>query len=123
MTSKVYLETSFISYLTAKLSQDLTVLQRQLSSLRWWKEQNERSLIFSSRRASTMKSSMEIRGRRGTDSVATVYGCEYLLTWNFKHINNAQIKREATRIIERYGYQAPTICTPEELMGLDGAQG
>jgi hypothetical protein len=52
-------------------------------------------------------------------AAATAFGCEYLLTWNFKHINNAQIKREATRIIEEYGYRAPTICTPEELMGSD----
>jgi len=51
-------------------------------------------------------------------AVATVYGCDYLLTWNFKHINNAQIKRAATEIIQRYGYKPTTICTPEELMGL-----
>ena len=49
----------------------------------------------------------------------TVYGCEFLLTWNFKHINNAQMKRDASRIIEEYGYQPATICTPEELMGSD----
>src|ERR1035437_4377149 len=46
----------------------------------------------------------------------TVYGCEFLLTWNFKHINNAQMKRDASRIIEEYGYQPATICTPAELM-------
>jgi hypothetical protein len=52
-------------------------------------------------------------------AAATVYGCEFLLTWNFKHINNAQMKRDASRIIEEYGYQPATICTPEELMGSD----
>jgi hypothetical protein len=50
-------------------------------------------------------------------AAATVFGCEYLLTWNFKYINNAQIKRRATRIIEEYGYEPTTICTPDELMG------
>jgi len=38
MKPKVYLETSFVSYLAARLSQDLTTLQRQLSSQRWWEE-------------------------------------------------------------------------------------
>jgi hypothetical protein len=46
MRSKVYLETSFISYLTAKLSQDLTVLQRQLSSKRWWESQRRNFDLF-----------------------------------------------------------------------------
>jgi hypothetical protein len=36
MRPKVYLETSFVSYLAAQLSQDLMMLQRQLSSHRWW---------------------------------------------------------------------------------------
>lgn len=56
-------------------------------------------------------------------AAATVYGCDYLLTWNFKHINNAHIKRQAMRIIEEYGYQPTTICTPEELMGPDDPEG
>jgi hypothetical protein len=38
-----------------------------------------------------------------------------MLTWNFKHINNAQIKRVATEIIQRNDYKSTTICTPEEL--------
>lgn len=29
------------------------------------------------------------------------------------------MKRDASRIIEEYGYQPATICTPEELMGPD----
>jgi hypothetical protein len=36
MKPKVYLETSFISYLTSRFSHDLVILQRQLSSRRWW---------------------------------------------------------------------------------------
>ena len=36
-------------------------------------------------------------------AAATAYGCEFLLTWNFNHINNAQTKRDASRIIEEYG--------------------
>ena len=48
-------------------------------------------------------------------AVASAYGCDYILTWNFKHLNNASIKRSAERIIREYGYESPTLCSPEEL--------
>lgn len=48
-------------------------------------------------------------------AVAAVHGCEYVLTWNYRHLNNAFIKRRAERIIKSNGYESPTICTPEEL--------
>ena len=50
-------------------------------------------------------------------SMAAVNGIDYLLTWNFSHINNAQIKLEIIKLIEDYGYQCPIICSPEELLG------
>ncbi len=48
---------------------------------------------------------------------AAAYACDYLLTWNCRHIANAEIQRGARRIVERYGFELPVICTPEELMG------
>jgi predicted nucleic acid-binding protein len=50
-------------------------------------------------------------------AVATVYGCEYLLTWNCRHIANAEIQRVARTVVRKQGYELPIICTPEELMG------
>jgi hypothetical protein len=50
-------------------------------------------------------------------AAATAYGCDYLLTWNFKHINTAQIKRATMRVIEAYGYEPTIICTPDEFVG------
>lgn len=50
-------------------------------------------------------------------ATATVYGCEYLLTWNCRHIANAEIRRASQQVVKRYGYELPVICTPEELMG------
>jgi hypothetical protein len=50
-------------------------------------------------------------------AVATVYGVDYLLTWNCKHIANAQIQKKLTQISFDAGYELPTICTPYELMG------
>src|SRR4051794_39181990 len=40
---RVYLETSFISYLAARPSRDLLTAQRQLSSLLWW---NDHRVVF-----------------------------------------------------------------------------
>lgn len=50
-------------------------------------------------------------------SVATIYGMDYLLTWNCKHIANAMIIKKISRIATQRGYELPTICTPHELMG------
>jgi predicted nucleic acid-binding protein len=50
-------------------------------------------------------------------AVATIYGLDYLLTWNCKHIANAQIQKKLVRISFDAGYELPTICTPYELMG------
>ncbi len=50
-------------------------------------------------------------------AVATVHGVDYLLTWNCKHLANAQIARQIARVCESRGRRMPIICTPEELMG------
>ena len=50
-------------------------------------------------------------------ALATVYGLDYLLTWNCKHIANAQIQKKLGQISQESGYSLPTICTPFELMG------
>ncbi len=50
-------------------------------------------------------------------AVATVNEIDYLLTWNCKHLANAQIARRISLVGERVGRRMPIICTPEELMG------
>jgi hypothetical protein len=50
-------------------------------------------------------------------SVATLYGCEYLLTWNCRHLANAEIQRPARVAANKMGWDIPIVCTPEELMG------
>lgn len=50
-------------------------------------------------------------------AIATFYGLDYLLTWNCKHIANAQIQKKLAQISIEEGYELPTICTPNELMG------
>jgi predicted nucleic acid-binding protein len=50
-------------------------------------------------------------------AAATVYGLDYRLTWNCRHIANAQIQKKLSQISLDAGYELPTICTPYELMG------
>lgn len=49
-------------------------------------------------------------------AVAAINGLDYLLTWNFKHIANASIRRKVEKICRAEGYEHPTICSPQELM-------
>jgi hypothetical protein len=158
MKPRVYLETSFVSYLAGRLSEDLTTLQRQLSSQRWWEQERNKFDLVVSQTVYEECARGDVQAIEGRSAVleattllpltgeilelakrlidpgpfprkaeadalhvaaATVHGCEFLLTWNFKHINNAQMKRDASRIIEEYGYQPATVCTPDELMGSD----
>ncbi len=50
-------------------------------------------------------------------AVATVHGMDYLLTWNCKHIANAQIQGKLAEISIDFGYELPILCTPYELLG------
>jgi len=51
-------------------------------------------------------------------AVAAVHNVDYLLTWNCRHLANAQIIRLVSVICGAHGYGMPTVCTPEELMGI-----
>lgn len=50
-------------------------------------------------------------------AIAAVNGMDYVLTWNFRHINNVQIKVKIESFLESYGYEPPLVCSPEELFG------
>lgn len=50
-------------------------------------------------------------------AIATLHGMDYLLTWNCRHIANAEIIRGLDELCEELGYELPTLCTPEQLMG------
>ena len=53
-------------------------------------------------------------------ALAAVHGIDYLLTWNCRHIDNAEAKPLIRKICEDYDYTYPEICTPHELMGETG---
>ena len=50
-------------------------------------------------------------------ALAAVSRMDYLLTWNCRHLANAQMQRAIASKCESLGYDPPVICTPEELMG------
>ena len=154
----VYLETSFISHLTAPPSRDPLYAAKQHSSRQWWENCREQfRLVVSPTVAEECRKGEPVMARQRValleesalllpqDSAilelaerllapagplpakaeadalhiasASSYGCEFLLTWNFKHIANAVLKRRVERILHEYGYESPTICTPDELLG------
>lgn len=152
----VYVETSVISYLTARPSSNLLAAAWQKATNDWWDNQRDRFSLFASEivieeaakgdvkaaelRLNALK---EIPLLEITDSVlafykmlinegvippkvmddslhialAAIHELDYLLTWNFRHIDNAETKPIIRKICLDKGYQYPEICTPVELMG------
>ncbi|WP_339137631.1 MAG: type II toxin-antitoxin system VapC family toxin [Candidatus Electrothrix sp. GW3-4] len=152
----VYLETSFVSYLTARPSRDLIVSAHQTISQEWWEQRRscfeiviseivaeeagqghpeaaqrrldllrdipfiavtEEALDF----ADKLIQSGAVPQKAAQDAlhiaVCCVNNVDFLLTWNCKHIANAE-KRESIRTAAvEHGLIAPVICTPEELFG------
>ena len=49
-------------------------------------------------------------------AIAVVNGMDYLLTWNCTHIANAALRSKIEAVCRRQGFEAPIICTPEELL-------
>ncbi|GIK36881.1 MAG: hypothetical protein BroJett011_07140 [Chloroflexota bacterium] len=50
-------------------------------------------------------------------AIAAFHNIDYLLTWNYKHLANAEKRNLIVQAIQGTGYNSPIICTPDELMG------
>lgn len=50
-------------------------------------------------------------------AVAAVHEINYLLSWNCRHIANAEMQEIIGKVCAANGYKRPVICTPEELLG------
>ena len=156
MKSKIYIETTIISYLASRMNRDLIIAAHQELTHEWWKnrrnefdlfisqlviqeaecgdkkaaqrrlnileeipllEMNENVLVLSHalvKEKVVPEKAVEDALRIAT---ATIHGMDYLLTWNCKHIANAEIRYAINTICQERGYIPPIICTPEELMG------
>ncbi|HUT11422.1 MAG TPA: type II toxin-antitoxin system VapC family toxin [Thermoguttaceae bacterium] len=153
---KAYLESSFISYLTSRLSRDLVVAAHQQITQQWWDTRRlgfdlhisrivveevgagdveaarERLAVVEGIKVLQLnREALELAGEfiaggafpetSAEDAlhvaVATAHGMDFLLTWNCRHIANAEMARRAEEICQAKGYEMPRICTPEQLMG------
>jgi len=156
MKQKVYIETSIVSYYTAKPSRDLVIAARQEITHETWPVLKEKFEIYISalviqeasrgdreaakkrlgalsgipileikeeaqKVAQSLINENAIPSEYEEDAihiaVASVNGMEFLLTWNFSHINNAFLKSNIIRVIEKQGFVPPEICSPEEFIG------
>ncbi len=152
----VYVETSILSYLTARPARDLLAAARQQMTREWWDSHRARFEVYVSplvdqeaRRgdADAARRRVEALGNLAMLEIveeayelaaaliaegalppsaeddathialAAVHGMDYLLTWNCRHIDNAETKPIIRAVCTTHGYSCPEICTPEELMG------
>ena len=152
----IYIESSIISYLTARPTNNLRAAAWQGITNQWWNTQKHHFELVTSplvieeikkgnveaaqRRLDVVSSipqlkiSDEIIGlttlllkkgalpEKATDDAmhvafAVYHNIDYLLTWNCRHIDNAEKKPIIRRICMENNYAYPEICTPLELMG------
>ena len=156
MRERVYIETTIVSYLTARPSRDLIIAAHQQLTQEWWRNRRSQFELFvsqlvlqesgagdqqaASERLAVLaqlpvleltQESLELARELVNNkalpqkaeldalhiSLATVQGMHYLLTWNCKHIANAEMQPAISATCLSKGYEPPIICTPEELMG------
>ena len=48
-------------------------------------------------------------------ATAVVHECDYLLTWNLRHMNNDVMRRHIEEVCAANGFRAPRILTPKQL--------
>jgi predicted nucleic acid-binding protein len=139
----VYVETSILSYLTARPSRDLLAAAHQQVTREWWDGRRKRFEVFISplvereaRRgdpAAAQRRGAALHGLAMLEIVedaydlaaalisegalppsaeddathiamAAVHGIDYLLTWNCRHIDNAETKPIVRSICATHGY-------------------
>lgn len=156
MKPRIYIETSVVSYLTARRSRDLVVAAHQQLTEDWWHLRRRDFELYVSqsvvmkasagdpeaarRRLTAIESlalldvtsevedlaasllTLSVLPKKASEdaihiAVSTVHGMDYLLTWNCRHIANAEIRQRLVDAMLERGYLLPVICTPEELAG------
>ena len=79
------------------------------------------------RLAPELQALARLPARAGADALhitlAAVHGIDYLMTWNLRHIANAELRPRLERACRIHGYRPPILCTPDELMGEPNERG
>lgn len=52
-------------------------------------------------------------------AIAAFAGMDFVLTWNFKHIANAQQTHKVREVCATFGLACPQLCSPLELLGVN----
>jgi hypothetical protein len=151
---RIYIETSVISFLTARPSKDLVLTGHQASTHNFWKTKDAYEVFISDmviqecekgdtdcaqsrilaikglpvlnvdkevellaseliRKNAVPKNSLEDAIHIAVASVSVI---DFIVTLNFKHINNPFMKQQIRAVIINQGYTMPEICSPEELL-------
>ena len=155
MRQLVYIETSIVSYLTAKPSRDLIQLAHQQITREWWEQHRpsfdlciSQLVLDEASKGDSRAAEMRLLALRHisivpvTDdairlaeqmladsvfpkqaaadalhlSIAACHKAHILLTWNCRHLANALIMDRLRSFADTMGFEAPILCTPEELM-------
>ena len=103
MSETMYIETSILGYLTARSTKNLILAANAVQGL-----------------AAQFLTRSSLPPKAKVDAVhiaaATVHGMDYLLTWNCKHIANAQLQGKLAEISLDFGYVLPIFCTPNDFV-------
>ncbi len=142
----VYIESSVISYITARPSRDIVTSARQAITIEWWEEYKcqfdifiselvieeigSGDLVAAKRRLSIIEKIPVLEATENATklakalisenavpeasaedalhiSIAAVQRINFLLTWNFKHINNANTRDKISSVITKWDYTCP----------------
>ncbi|HAS50717.1 MAG TPA: hypothetical protein DCS21_02805 [Gammaproteobacteria bacterium] len=156
MKPRVYIETTVVSYLTARRSRDLIIAARQAVTREVWDrvliececfvsalvimEAQKGDKLAAAKRleairelpvlhvgdeaehlAELLVAEKAIPAEYTDDalhvSTAALNGMNFVVTWNFTHINNVATRHKIRAIIEGYGLLCPELCSPEEIFG------
>jgi len=157
MKKKLYIETSVVSYLTARLSKDIIVAGHQAATRDFWnllpgfeafiselvlKEVGRGDAMAAAARIQVLEGFIELEVNEECSrvasvlvcdqalpsqypedalhiAVAAVHGMDFIVTWNFKHINNPLTRYRIRESLERQGFCCPELCSPDEFLGED----
>lgn len=155
MKLRVYVETSVISYLTARPSRDLVMAAHQEVTHEWWQNRRPAFELFYSEAvreeaamgdphaaaqrlallsdlalleipaqamdlANALVDATALPAKARVDALhiatAAFEKMDFVLTWNFKHIANAQSASKVRQVCESFGLVCPVLCSPLELL-------
>ena len=130
MKPKVYIETTVVSYQTGRFSRDMVIAGHQQSTRAFWDLLNGTLDPFVSalvlKEASGGDPAVAAKRLRVIEefpddalhiAIASTTGMDYIVTWNFSHINNPFTIAKIRNTVEEAGYVCPEIVSPEAFLG------